>query len=119
MKRYIKQLTLIGTTLVVWAAIVAAQAVPSTFAVGGKVFNYERNGGVKDVRMYFEVVSGTSCALPRPVLTKADGTWSQSGFTRGCRYNVRHFRNGWTFRLALQSFSTPGNTLFFYQSFPK
>lgn len=102
----------------IWATIAVPQT-PSTFAVGGKVFNYERTGGVKDVRMYWEVASGgTSCALPRPVLTNADGTWSQSGFTRGCRYNVRHFRSGWSFRLAMQTFSTPGNSIFFYQSVP-
>lgn len=84
------------------------------YLAGGKVYNLTRTGGVPGVTMTFSKVSGPG-PVPGPVMTDANGNWSQSGFQRGTIYQVRPSKTGYNFRLAFQQFSTATTNLYFYQ----
>lgn len=104
------------------AAIFTIPALADTFTVSGKVYNPERTGGVKGVRMVFSHPSSDTqtpnptCTIPVAVLTDANGNWAQRGFKAGCSYRVKPYQAYRTFRLAYRPFTMGGNSLHFYQN---
>jgi uncharacterized repeat protein (TIGR01451 family) len=100
----------------VWQVVFSQGTVGVPYAAGGRVFNLTRTGGVPGVVMTFTKASGpSSCNIPAPTLTDANGFWNQSGFTPGCVYNVVPSRPGFRFRLAFQQFSRASTNINFYQ----
>ena len=99
--------------------LTATTAFGQGFKVGGYVYDVPRTGGVAGVQLTFSVAPNTpptSCKIPSSALTDRGGTWSQTGFTKGCTYIVKPYKPGYKFRLAQLLFSTPGMSLRFYQT---
>jgi uncharacterized repeat protein (TIGR01451 family) len=100
----------------VWKVVFSQGTAGVAYAAGGRVFNLARTGGVPGVVMTFTKAGGpSSCNIPAPTLTDANGFWNQSGFTPGCVYEVRHNKPGFRFRLAFQQFSRASTNINFYQ----
>ena len=98
--------------------LTATTAFGQGFKVGGIVYNVPRTGGVARVQLTFSIAPNTpqtACTIPAPTLTDRSGTWSQTGFTKGCTYIVKPYKPFYQFRLAQLLFSTPGTSLRFYQ----
>src|SRR5262249_391158 len=81
----------------------------------GRVADSHTGIGVPGVTVTFSAVSGSG-AVPAPIVTDADGRWTQTGFEPGTTYRATPSRDTYAFYPPSQDFSTIGS-LFFYGVF--
>lgn len=94
------------------------------FTAGGKVTYKSLAVGafpMMGIKLTFSVYSGLNCAPVNPAFTQADGTWTATGFTKGCYYKAvpsNPVVPTATFRLAFQYVYGATTNINFYQATP-
>lgn len=94
------------------------------FTAGGKVTYKSLMASafpMMGIKLTFSIYSGLNCAAVSPVFTQANGTWTATGFTKGCYYKAvpsNPVVPTATFRLAFQYVYGATTNINFYQSTP-